>query len=86
MASPAWNPDAKDPTTFGLAGRNITPSADLLDPPAKAVVMLQDGDITIVPLNSPAVSLSFVGVPAGYIPPYVVGKVTACSSFCAAVD
>jgi hypothetical protein len=85
MANPAWNPDAKDQTTFGLAGRVITPSANLLDPPAKAVVMLADGDITIVPLNSTQ-AISFVGVPAGYIPPFVVGKVTACSVSCAAID
>lgn len=85
MASPEWNIDPKSQMTFGSRTRVITPGAAPIDPPAKAVVMLAAGDITIVPFNS-TTELAFVDVPAGYSPPYIVGKVTACSSSCATVD
>jgi hypothetical protein len=87
MASPEWNGGSKTASSFGRKGATITPAAADLDPVAKGVVMLATGDITIVPAdNLTASTISFTGLPAGYIIPYVVRRVTACSSSCASID
>ncbi len=87
MASPDWNDGANTAGTFGRKGRAVTPGAVDLDPIAKAVVMLSDGNITIVPRdNANGDTLTFTGVPAGFIPPYQVRRVTACTSSCATID
>lgn len=87
MASPEWNQTANSSDSFGHKGRTITPAAADLDPIAKSVVMLTAGDITIVPNgNATATTLVFAGLPAGYIIPFVVRRVTACTGTCAAID
>lgn len=87
MALPEWNQTANKSDSFGRKGRTITPGASDLDPIAKSVVMLTTGDITIVPDgNSNASTLVFAGLPAGYIIPFVVRRVTACTSTCATID
>jgi len=87
MASPEWNGSSKTALSFGTKARAISPGATDLDPIAKAVVMLAAGDITIVPAgNDPSVTITFTGCVVGFMPPYVVRRVTACSSSCAAVD
>lgn len=75
-------------SSFGTNSRLLTASASDLDPPAKSVVLLTAGDITVVPLAAGAPSLSFVGLPAGYIIPFVVRRVTALAAgaTCAAID
>lgn len=75
-------------SSFGTDARVLTASASDLDPPAKSVVLLTAGDITIVPLRAGAPSLPFVGLPAGYIIPFVVRQVTALANgaTCAAID
>lgn len=87
MASPEWNQGGASSSSFGAKARVITPGSADLDPIAKAVVMLAEGDITIVPVgNANGVTIQFTGVPAGFIPPYQVRRVTACTSSCATVD
>jgi hypothetical protein len=87
MATPEWNQTANSASSFGRKGRTITPAAADLDPIAKSVVMLTAGDITIVPTdNATATTLVFAGLPAGYIIPFVVRRVTACTGTCAAID
>lgn len=87
MADPTWNQGANTASSFGRKGTTITPGASDLDPIAKSVVMLSDGDITVVPAdNANATTLAFVGLPAGYIIPFVVRRVTACTGTCASID
>lgn len=87
MASPEWNQTANSSSSFGFKGRNITPGSSDLDPIAKSVVMLTAGDITVIPKgNIDATTLVFAGLPAGYIIPFVVRRVTACTGTCAAID
>ena len=67
--------------------RMVTPGATDLDPVAKAVVCLTSGNVTIVPDgNENATTISFVGVPAGFIPPYRVRRVTAATATIATID
>lgn len=87
MASPEWNRGAATATNFGRKGAAITPSGNDLDPIPKAVVMCTTGDITIVPDgNANATTVTFTGCAVGFILPYVVRRVTACSGTCASVD
>lgn len=87
MASPEWPIGQNEADGFGYKGRVITPAASDLDPIAKSVVMLTAGDITIVPFgNATATTLAFAGLPAGYIIPFRVRRVTACTSTCATID
>lgn len=87
MASPEWNATANGSDSFGPRGRVITPGAVDLDPVAKSVVMLTAGDITIVPTgNANGDTLAFSGLPAGYVIPYRVRRVTACTGACATID
>jgi len=87
MASPEWNGGSRTASSFGRKSRAITPGSSDLDPIAKAVVMLATGDITVIPAdNLDAVTVAFTGLPAGYIIPFVVRRVTACSSTCASID
>lgn len=86
MADPyeKWQPDGQ---TFGRKSRIITPAATDLDPIAKAVVCLTAGDITVVPVNNAnATTIAFVGVPAGFIVPFQVRRVTAATATCATIE
>ncbi|MEZ0212441.1 MAG: hypothetical protein ACAH27_05755 [Xanthobacteraceae bacterium] len=77
------------PTTssFGRFARIVSPGPTDLDPVAKAVICLTAGDITIVPDgNDNAVTVAFVGVSAGFIPPYRVRRVTAATATVATID
>ena len=87
MALPEWNQTGNSNISFGRKGRAVTPAAADLNPIAKAIVMLADGDITIVPVdNATSDTIAFTGLPAGFVVPYHVRRVTACSSSCATVD
>jgi hypothetical protein len=73
--------------TFGTTARIITPGASDITPYPKGVVCLTAGNITIVPAeNADGVTLAFVGVPAGYIPPYRVRRVTAATAIVATIE
>lgn len=87
MASPDWNIGANRSDGFGQKGRLVTPAATDLDPIAKSVVMLATGNITVLPINNAVTDLiTFTGVPAGFVVPYFIRRVTACSSSCATID
>lgn len=85
MANPEWAVSPSTYDSFGKSGRVITPAGTNLDPIAKSVVMLSAGDITIIPAGS-STSLSFSGLSAGYIIPYQIRQVTACTGTCATID
>lgn len=74
----------RGPTTFGRRSKAITPSdTDDLTEVAKAVVCLTGGNISVVPAeNDPANPVNFVGVPAGYIPPFQVRRVKSTGTTC----
>lgn len=78
---------ASGPSSFGKRGALITPSATDLEPIPKAVVCLSAGNVTIVPAgNANATELTFTGVPAGYVIPYRVRRVTAATATVATVQ
>lgn len=84
---PAFDSYSPSASSFGRKARIVTPGATDLDPVAKAVVCLTAGNITIVPLgNADGVTITFTGVPAGFVPPYVVRRVTAATATVATVD
>jgi hypothetical protein len=75
------------PSSFGRKSRIVTPGATDLDPIAKAVVCLTAGDITVVPVNNDnAVTITFAGVPAGYVVPFQVRRVTAATATVATIE
>lgn len=87
MATDPFASTIKAADSFGTTSRIVTPGATDLDPIAKAVICLTAGDITIVPVgNANAVTLAFVGVPAGFVPPFRVRRVTAATATVATVD
>jgi hypothetical protein len=87
MTNPDWNQTANSAHSFGRKGRVVTPSDNDLKPVAKTIIMLSAGDITIVPVgNANENPLEFIGLPAGYIVPYVVRRVTECTGTCATCD
>lgn len=87
MATDPFQSTIKSADSLGTTSRIVTPGATDLDPIAKAVICLTAGDITIVPVgNANAVTLAFVGVPAGFIPPFRVRRVTAATATVATVD
>ena len=74
-------------TTPGTIGRIITPSATDLNPTAKSIVTLTAGNVTLVPAgNAPAVTLAFVGLPAGWVCPFRVRRVTAATATVATIE
>ena len=77
----------KTTDSLGTSGRIITPGATDLDPVAKAIVTLTAGNVTIVPVsNDNADTLAFVGLPAGWVSPYRVRRVTAATATIATID
>ena len=74
------------PMQFGRKGATITPGATDLDPLPKGVVCLTGGDVTVVPeKNANDATLAFVGLPAGYIIPFRVRRVTAATATVASI-
>lgn len=73
--------------SWGTIGTLITPGNTDLSPIPKGVIMLAAGDITILcgGATDDTQTLTFTGVPGGFIPPYFVRRVTACSSSCATI-
>lgn len=70
--------------TLARVGRVVTPSNTTdLDPYAKGVVCLTEGNISILPImNADGATIDFVGVPAGYIPPFQVRRVMSTGTTC----
>lgn len=77
---------AKGPSSLGTKGAVITPSDSDIDPVPKCVVCLTSGNLTVVPLNNAdGDTLQFVGVAAGFMPPFRVRRVTAATATVASV-
>jgi len=72
---------SKTPSSFGTKSRLVTPGAADITPTPKAVICATAGSLTIVPAgNDPAVTVTFPDVPAGFIPPFRVRRVTAATA------
>lgn len=72
-------------SSFGSSSQLVTPSntVDLSPAPVKAVVCLTAGNIAVVPVNNAdSVPLAFVGVSAGFVPPFSVRRVMATGTTC----
>lgn len=87
MPRPDWDQQYNGGISFGRKSRIVTPGNTDIDPFAKSVVMLTAGDITIVPYgNDNGITIAFAGLPAGYIIPFQIRRVTACTGTCATID
>lgn len=79
MADNRYTSDANDPDSFGKRGVPVALGADLYN--IRGVVCGTAGNLTVVPVsNSDAETVTFTGVPAGFIPPFRVRKVTASTA------
>ncbi len=69
---------APTPGSFGRRGAPIVASAnDIADRP-KAIVCTAAGNVTLVPEgNADSATVVFTGCPVGFVPPYLVRRVTA---------
>jgi len=71
----------------GKSARVITPGASDFTPFAKAIVLLTAGNVTYIPVgNADGVPLAFVALPAGWVSPHRVRRVTAATATVATVD
>lgn len=87
MATDPYAAYMRTPGSFGRQGRVVTPGANDLDPVPKAVTCLSAGNLTVVPFgNADADTLSYVGVQAGFTPPFIVRRVTAATAIVATVE
>lgn len=67
--------------SFGTTSRAVTPGSTDLNPIPKAVVCATAGDISVVPAdNANNDVVAFIDVPAGFIPPFRVRRVTAATA------
>lgn len=81
MAADPYDAFAKTASSYGAKSAAVTPSSNDLDPIPKAVVCLTSGNITVVPVNNAnAATVAFVGVAAGFVPPFRVRRVTAATA------
>lgn len=78
---------ASSTSSPGTVGRIITPGASDIIPTPKSIVTLTAGNVTLVPVgNAPAVTLAFVDLPAGWVCPYRVRRVTAATATVATIE
>lgn len=70
--------------TFGRKSRAVTPSDTVdLDPYAKGVSCLTDGNIAVIPIEADdADVVAYTGVQAGFEPPFQVRRVMATGTTC----
>jgi len=77
------------PSTFGTKAEPITPNAgaDNVPASAKGIIALTGGNLTIIPVdNADAGTITFTAISAGFIPPYLVRRVTAATATLATID
>jgi hypothetical protein len=87
MAPKPFENFSPSPGSLGTRMRVIVPSNTDLDPTPKTVTHLTGGNITIVPYdNANADPIPYTGVPAGWIAPCVVRRVTAATGTVATVE
>lgn len=76
-----FNSNMSTPNSFGRKGALVTPAAADLAGNVKGVVCITSGNITVVPQgNADADVIAFVGVSAGFVPPFMVRRVTAATA------
>lgn len=63
-------------STFGTKTRAAP--VGVLSPHVKSIVLLTAGDITIKTVSGP--NIAFVGLPAGYVIPFVVTEIVALAN------
>ncbi len=81
-----WKGFGGDQHGFSRQGATIAPAADDL-PTASRIVVLAAGDATIIPVdNDDAGTLTFTGLAAGQILPFIVRRVTAATATLAMMD
>lgn len=84
MALPAWTQSANKSDSFGNDGRLVTPhDSTNLDPVAKAVSVSSiagGANLSIVTLKD--TTINYVGITAGFIPPYRVKRVNLTGTTC----
>lgn len=81
MADNRYDKFAKTPDGFGTKGLVVQPGATDLNANVKGVVCVTSGNITVVPWNNADnETVAFVGVAAGFIPPFRVRRVTAATA------
>ena len=74
-------------TTFGTVQKVITPSNNDLNPIPKALMLLTSGDVTYVPVgNAVATTITAKDLPAGYIIPVRVKRVTSATATIATIE
>lgn len=77
MAVDPYIREARGTSSFGRRGTVVVPSNTVdLATVAKSVVLLTAGNVSIIPAEE-TVALAFVDLPAGYIIPYQVRRVTS---------
>jgi len=84
MAQPEANLTPNTYDSFGKTTRAIS-GVTALDPIAKSIVLLTAGDIVVTPAGG-STTLSFVGLPAGYIIPFQCKAATATAGVAATID
>ena len=78
---------ASGPSTFGTVGKIITPGPTDIAGDVKAITCLTAGNVTVVPVdNADGETLAYVGVHAGFSPPFRVRRVTAATAVVATVE
>ena len=86
MSDP-WKGMGGDLNSFGRRGTVVAPGPNDLSSVAKGLVVLAAGDVTIIPAdNADGNTLSFTGLAAGAVIPYIVRRVTAATATLATID
>lgn len=87
MAHDPYAEFGKSPSSLGTKSRVLTPGNSDIDPFPKGVICLAAGDITVLPIgNADVDTLAFVGVPAGFVPPFRVRRLTAATAAVATIE
>ncbi|UQD96139.1 spike base protein, RCAP_Rcc01079 family [Bradyrhizobium japonicum] len=80
--------NSADLQTMGRRGTVVVPGPnDFVAVAPKGLVVLSAGDATVIPVeNSDTGTLSFVGLTAGQLIPFMVRRVTAATAVLATID
>lgn len=74
-------------SAYGKKSKAITPGNNDLATVPKGIVLLTDGDVTVIPQgNADNETVSFVALSAGYVIPFMVRRVTAATATVATIE
>jgi hypothetical protein len=86
MATDPYSGFSTTPDSFGTRGTILTPGETDINPVPKAIVCLTAGNLTVLPFGNPdGETIAFVGVTAGFVPPFRVRRVTAANATVASI-